>query len=395
MTEPRVDEERPTGEEMLARVQAEQPGGRGRLRVYLGMAPGVGKTYRMLEEAHRRHDRGTDVVVGFVETYGRRNTAALLDGLEIVPRARIEYRGVVVEEMDTQAVIDRRPAVALVDELAHTNVPGSVREKRWQDIDLILDAGIHVVSTCNVQHVESLADAVETILGVPVRERVPDAVVRAADEIELVDMSPHALRQRMRHGNVYPPDRAAIALERFFTEPNLTALRDLSLRFVAGQVDEQLEDIVTERGLRRLPAVSERVLVVLDGRRSCRRAVRRAASLSGALHALLIAAAVETPSVGMSHDRRQDLQENVDYAVDLGAEIARLEAPDLVTGVLEIARSRRIAHVVLVQESRTVVDRLLRHSLADRLLQQLPGVEVHLVAAEQPEATNPQRSTTR
>ncbi len=395
MTEPRVDEERPTGEEMLARVQAEQPGERGRLRVYLGMAPGVGKTYRMLEEAHRRHDRGTDVVVGFVETYGRRNTAALLDGLEIVPRARIEYRGVVVEEMDTQAVIDRRPAVALVDELAHTNVPGSVREKRWQDIDLILDAGIHVVSTCNVQHVESLADAVETILGVPVRERVPDAVVRAADEIELVDMSPHALRQRMRHGNVYPPDRAAIALERFFTEPNLTALRDLSLRFVAGQVDEQLEDIVTERGLRRLPAVSERVLVVLDGRRSCRRAVRRAASLSGALHALLIAAAVETPSVGMSHDRRQDLQENVDYAVDLGAEIVRLEAPDLVTGVLEIARSRRIAHVVLVQESRTVVDRLLRHSLADRLLQQLPGVEVHLVAAEQPEATNPQRSTTR
>ena len=395
MTEPRVDEERPTGEEMLARVQAEQPGGRGRLRVYLGMAPGVGKTYRMLEEAHRRHDRGTDVVVGFVETYGRRNTAALLDGLEIVPRARIEYRGVVVEEMDTQAVIDRRPTVALVDELAHTNVPGSVREKRWQDIDLILDAGIHVVSTCNVQHVESLADAVETILGVPVRERVPDAVVRAADEIELVDMSPHALRQRMRHGNVYPPDRAAIALERFFTEPNLTALRDLSLRFVAGQVDEQLEDIVSERGLRRLPAVSERVLVVLDGRRASRRAVRRAASLSGAMHALLIAAAVETPSVGMSHDRRQDLQENVDYAVDLGAEIVRLEAPDLVTGLLEIARSRRVAHVVLVQESRSVIDRLFRHSVADRLLQQLPGVEVHLVAAEQPEATNPQRSTTR
>ncbi len=395
MTEPRVDDERPTGEEMLARVQAEQPGGRGWLRVYLGMAPGVGKTYRMLEEAHRRHDRGTDVVVGFVETYGRRNTAALLDGLETVPRARIEYRGVVVEEMDTQAVIDRRPTVALVDELAHTNVPGSVREKRWQDIDLILDAGIHVVSTCNVQHVESLAYAVETILGVPVRERVPDAVVRAADEIELVDMSPHALRQRMRHGNVYPPDRAAIALERFFTEPNLTALRDLSLRFVAGQVDEQLEDIVSERGLRRLPAVSERVLVVLDGRRACRRAVRRAASLSGAMHALLIAAAVETPSVGMSHDRRQDLQENVDYAVDLGAEVVRLEAPDLVTGLLEIARSRRVAHVVLVQESGTVIDRLLRHSVVDRLLQQLPGVEVHLVAAEQPEAANPQRSTTR
>jgi two-component system, OmpR family, sensor histidine kinase KdpD len=391
----REDEDRPTGEQMLARMRGEQPSARGRLRVYLGMAPGVGKTYRMLEEAHRRRDRGTDVVVGFVETYGRRNTAALLDGLEIVPRARIEYRGVVVEEMDTQAVIDRHPDVALVDELAHTNAPGSPHEKRWQDVELILDAGIHVVSTCNVQHIESASEAVETILGVPVRERVPDEVIRASDEVELVDMSPHALRQRMRHGNVYPPDRAAIALERFFTEPNLTALRDLSLRFVAGQVDEELEDIVSERGLRQLPAVSERVLVVLDGRRSCRRAVRRAAALAGVLRAPFIAAAVETPSVSTSRDRGQDLQENVDYATDLGAEIVRLEAPELVAGLLSIARARRVAHVVLAQEPRTVLDRLVRQSVADRLLQLLPGIEVHLVAAEQAEAVSPQRSTTR
>jgi len=177
----------------------------------MGMAPGVGKTYKMLEEGHRRHDRGTDVAVGFVETYGRRNTAALLDGLEIVPRRRVEYRGVAVEEMDADAIIARHPAVALVDELAHNNVPGSALEKRWQDVDRIRDAGIEVISTCNVQHVESIADAVETILGVPVRERIPDEVVQAADEIELVDMSPHALRQRMRHGNVYPPERATLA----------------------------------------------------------------------------------------------------------------------------------------------------------------------------------------
>ncbi|MGC8635206.1 MAG: universal stress protein [Candidatus Limnocylindrales bacterium] len=395
MSEQRADQERPSGEEMLARLRADQPGERGRLRVYMGMAPGVGKTYRMLEEAHRRRDRGTDVVVGFVETYGRRNTAALLDGLEIVPRARIVYRGVVVEEMDTQAVIDRHPAVALVDELAHTNVPGSPREKRWQDVELILDAGIHVISTCNVQHVESASEAVETILGVPVHERVPDAVIRAAEEIELVDMSPHALRQRMRHGNVYPPDRAAIALERYFTEPNLTALRDLSLRFVAGQVDEQLEGIVGEQGIRHLSAVSERVLVVLDGTPACRRAVRRAAALSGALHAPLLAAAVETPTVRMSRDRQQDLQENVDYAVDLGAEIVRLEAPDLVSGLEAIARSRRVAHVVLAQEARPAFERVIRQSVAERLLQRLPGVEIHLIAAEPPEATNPQRSTTR
>lgn len=395
MSEERTDQERPSGEEMLARLRADQPGERGRLRVYLGMAPGVGKTYRMLEEAHRRRDRGTDVVVGFVETYGRRNTAALLDGLEIVPRARIVYRGVVVEEMDTQAVIDRHPTVALVDELAHTNVPGSPREKRWQDVELILDAGINVISTCNIQHIESASEAVETILGVPVHERVPDAVIRAAEEIELVDMSPHALRQRMRHGNVYPPDRAAIALERYFTEPNLTALRDLSLRFVAGQVDEQLEGIVGEQGIRHLSPISERVVVILDSTPACRRAVRRAAALAGALHAPLLATAVETPTVRMSRDRQQDLQENVDYAVDLGAEIVRLEAPDLVAGLEAIAQSRRVAHVVLAQEARSAIERVIRPSVAERLLQRLPGVEIHLVSAEQTEVTNPQRSRTR
>ena len=310
----------------------------------MGMAPGVGKTYKMLEEAHRRHDRGTDVVVGFVETYGRRHTAALLDGLEIVPRRRVEYRGVAVEEMDADAIIARHPAVALVDELAHTNVPGSAREKRWQDVELIRDAGIEVISTCNVQHVESIADAVETILGVPVRERIPDEVVRAADEIELVDMSPHALRQRMRHGNVYPPDRAALALERFFTETNLTALRDLSLRFVAGKVDDQLEGIVSERGLRVGP-VTERVMALVDESVECRRALRRAASIASALHAPLLALAVETPGVGLSRDRQQNIQSNLDYAVDLGAEIIRGEASDLARGLEEVvARPPRHPH---------------------------------------------------
>ena len=373
------DPHRPTADQMLARLQADERPERGRLRIYLGMAPGVGKTFKMLEEAHRRHDRGTDAVVGFVETYGRRHTAALLDGLEIVPRTRIEYRGVVVEEMDAQAIIDRHPAVALVDELAHTNVPGSEREKRWQDVELIRDASIDVISTCNVQHIESVAAAVETILGVPVHERVPDSVVRSADEIEIVDMSPHALRQRMRHGNVYPPDRAAIALERFFTEPNLTALRDLSLRFVAGQVDRELEDRVAEQGIG-VPPVTERVTVLVDESAACRRAVRRAASLASALHATLLAVAVETAGVQLSRDRQRDLQSNIDYATDLGAEVIRGETTDLVRGLEEVLRDQRVTHLVVAHRPRHGVDRLVRASLAESILAAVPGIEVHLVS---------------
>jgi two-component system sensor histidine kinase KdpD len=289
----------------------------------------------------------------------------------------VEYRGVAVEEMDADAVIARHPAVALVDELAHTNVPGSPLEKRWQDVDRIRDAGIEVISTCNVQHVESIAYAVETILGVPVRERVPDEVVRAADEIELVDMSPHALRQRMRHGNVYPPERAAIALERFFTEPNLMALRDLSLRFVAGQVDEELEGALTRQGLELAP-VTERVMAVVDESAGCRRALRRASSLASTLHATWIAVAVETPAVQQSRDRRQNMQANVDYAVDLGAEVVRGEATELARGLAEVIAEHRVSHLVLIREPRHGLG-LGRPSFADRLLDAVPGLEIHLL----------------
>jgi two-component system sensor histidine kinase KdpD len=244
---------RPSAEEMLARVSQERADGRGRLRIYLGMAPGVGKTYRMLEEGHRRSGRGTDVVVGLVETHGRSVVGALVEGLEVIPRRRVDYRGVVVEEMDPAAILARKPTVALVDEIAHTNAPGSERAKRWEDVEAIRDAGIHVVSTLNVQHLDSVADAVATITGAPVHERVPDEVLLQADEIELVDMSPHALRQRMKHGNVYPPERAQVALDRFFTEGNLTALRELALRLVARRVEGQLE--TTQDG-QQLPLVT-------------------------------------------------------------------------------------------------------------------------------------------
>jgi len=368
---------RPTAEEMLARIRAETPGTRGRLRVYLGMAPGVGKTYRMLEEGHRRLARGTDVVIGFVETHGRSVVAALEEGLEIVPRRRIEYRGVVVEEMDSDAILARRPTVALIDELAHTNVPGSAHQKRWEDVELIRDAGIHVVTTLNVQHLESVADAVSTITGAPVNERLPDSVLEGADEIELVDISPYALRQRMKHGNVYPPERAQVALDRFFTEANLTALREVALRFVARRVEGQME---AGGGGERLSLVTERVLVLVDGSAASARAVRRAARLAGALHGALVAVVVETPeTVQQPFDRGRDTQEVLDDAVDLGAEVARVEAPDLVAGLELAARSRRATHLVLPHRELRGLSRVLERPIADRLIEALPDLEVIVV----------------
>ncbi len=381
MTDPERDalDVRPTGDEMLARVRSEATDGRGRLRIYLGMAPGVGKTFRMLEEGHRRVARGTDLAVGFVEAHGRPHTIELLEGLPIVPRRRIEYRGVVIEEMDTDAVLERSPTVALVDELAHTNVPGSARGKRWQDVEVIRDAGIHVVTTMNVQHLESVSDAVATITGAPVNERLPDDVLLSADEIELVDMSPHALRQRMKHGNVYPPDRAQVALDRFFTESNLTALRELSLRLVARRVEGQLEDAIAGR---QMPLVTDRVLVLIDGSPATGRAVRKAAMLAGSLHAAFVAVVIETPELGrLPFDRTRDLHEALDDAVDLGADVVRLEATDVVSGLAQVALSHRATHLVLPHREVAGLKRLLERPLVDRLVERLPDVELHVVGA--------------
>ncbi|HEY7278569.1 MAG TPA: histidine kinase, partial [Trebonia sp.] len=214
---------------------------RGQLRIYLGAAAGVGKTYAMLSEGHRRAERGADVVVAFAETHGRPQTAALIDGLEVVPRKKLPYRGSEWEEMDIDAVLARKPQIALVDELAHTNVPGSRNDKRWQDVAELLEAGIDVISAVNIQHLESVIDVVEQITGVPQRETVPDAVVRAADQVELVDMTAEALRRRMSHGNIYPPEKIDAALTNYFRAGNLTALRELALLWLADKVDEGLQ----------------------------------------------------------------------------------------------------------------------------------------------------------
>ncbi len=288
--------------------------------------------------------------------------------------------GVVVEEMDSAAVIARHPTVALVDELAHTNAPGSSTEKRWEDVELIRDAGIHVVTTLNVQHLESVADAVETITGAPVRERLPDEILTAADEIELVDMSPFALRQRMRHGNVYPPERTAVAMDRFFTEANLTALRDLALRFTARRVEGQLERFVTDGSLGIMPTTSDRVVVLVDGSAAGATAVRRAASLAALLRADLIAAVPER-SGSTTHEDDRVTREIADDAADLGAEMVRVEGDDVAAAIVTLARARGATHVVITQRPRTRLERLRRASLAETLAEALPGVELHLVGA--------------
>src|SRR4051794_6926750 len=250
---------------------------RGTLRIYLGAAPGVGKTFAVLGEAHRRQSRGADVVVGLVETHGRRRTAEQLEGLEVLPRAEVTHRGVTMTELDVDGVLARRPEVVVVDELAHTNAPGSRNAKRWQDVEELLAAGISVLSTVNVQHLESLTDVVEQITGVVQQETVPDDVVRRADQVELVDMSPEALRRRMAHGNVYPAERVDAAMGNYFRVGNLTALRELALLWLADRVDEGLRRYRTEHAIDHVWEARERVVVALTGGREGETLVRRGA----------------------------------------------------------------------------------------------------------------------
>ena len=384
-TERDAFDRRPTADEMLARIRNETVTERGRLRVYLGMAPGVGKTYRMLEEGHRRRERGTDVVVGFVEAHARPLTVAAIGDLEVLPRLRVEHRGVAVEDLDTDAVIARRPTVVLIDELAHTNVPGAPREKRWEDVEVIRDAGIHVITTLNVQHLESQAAAVETITGAPVHERLPDRILAEADEIELVDMSPHALRQRMRHGNVYPPERAQIALDRFFTEANLTALRELSLRTVSRQVEDQLEDVAAGRPSHRT-ALAPRVGVFVDGSPATPLAVRRAAERAADLRGELLAFVPDLVGAPeRDHIRARTVREETAVAVDLGATIVRIDDADGGTGLLDAARRLRLDHLLLpLPPPAGLAARLRGPTLAERVAGGVPGIEVHLVAPPAP-----------
>jgi two-component system sensor histidine kinase KdpD len=372
---------RPSSDEMLERVRRQAGGGaRGRLRIYLGMAPGVGKTFAMLGEAHRRKERGTDVVAGFVETYGRPNTVKALGDLEVVPRKKIPFQGATLEELDTDAVIARHPAVALVDELAHTNAPGSKHEKRWQDVDDLLAAGITVISTVNIQHIESLADLVQTITGVAVRERIPDKVIDDADEIELVDITPHALRQRMQHGNIYPPDRAEQALRQFFREGNLGALRELALRRAASKVELQLEEYMHDNDVEGVWPAAERVLVAVDEDPRSQNVIRRASREATRAQSELIAVFVERPKWGTaSPEQKRSLEANLRFAEDLGASSVRVRASNVGRALAKVAGEHNVGTIVVGHPPSGRLKDMLFGSVAHDVLRSCPGVDLRIV----------------
>ncbi|MFD9128887.1 ATP-binding protein [Kitasatospora sp. NPDC059571] len=361
-------------------LTAGTPFRRGRLRVYLGAAPGVGKTYRMLDEARRRSERGADVVVGFIECHGRRHTEEMLRGLDTVGRLTRTYRGTEFTEMDLDAVLARRPEVALVDELAHTNIPGGRNAKRWQDIDELLDAGIDVITTVNIQHLESLNDVVRKITGIPQRETVPDEVVRRADQIELVDMAPQALRRRMAHGNVYTAEKVDAALSHYFRVGNLTALRELALLWVAGRVDEGLRDYRATHNIDRVWEARERVVVALTGGPEGETLIRRAARITDRTAGGDLLAVHVTRSDGLAGASPGTLAEQRQLVESLGGSYHVVVGDDIPTALLAFARAHDATQLVLGTSRRGRLARFLTGpGIGETTVDASEDIDVHMV----------------
>ncbi|GLY24981.1 DUF4118 domain-containing protein [Micromonospora sp. NBRC 101691] len=363
---------------------------RGELRIYLGAAPGVGKTYAMLEEARRRAERGTDVVVGLVETHDRPHTTAMLDGLEVVPRRRITHRDVGFTEMDLDAVLARRPELAVVDELAHTNVPGSRHAKRWQDVQELLDAGISVLSTVNIQHLDSLNDVVAQITGTTQRETVPDEVVRAAEQVELVDMTPQALRRRMAHGNVYRPDRIDAALGNYFRVGNLTALRELALLWLADKVDEQLDAYRAQQGIQATWEARERVVVALTGGPEGETLIRRAARIAARSKGADLLAVHVARSDGLVGADPARLARQRILVESLGGTYHQVLGGDVPAALLDFARGVNATQLVLGASRRARLAHLLSPGVGVTTTARSGPIDVHLVT--HPEAGRGRRA---
>ncbi|MDX3352241.1 sensor histidine kinase KdpD [Streptomyces sp. ME01-24h] len=356
---------------------------RGTLRIYLGAAPGVGKTYAMLSEAHRRLERGADAVVALVEHHDRARTEVMLHGLEVVPRKEIEYRDTVFAEMDVDAVLARRPEVALVDEMAHTNIPGSRNEKRWQDIEELLQAGIHVISTVNIQHLESLGDVVESITGVRQRETVPDEVVRRADQIELVDMSPQALRRRMAHGNIYASDKVDAALSNYFRPGNLTALRELALLWVADRADEYLRQYRSDHRISATWQARERIVVGLTGGPEGRTLIRRAARMAAKGAGGEILAVHIARSDGLTTGPPKELAVQRTLVEDLGGSFHHVVGDDVPGALLDFARGVNATQVVLGTSRRPAWQYVLGPGVGATVARESgPDLDVHIVTHE-------------
>jgi two-component system sensor histidine kinase KdpD len=369
---------RPTADALLARIKEKD---KARLRIYIGAAPGVGKTYEMLQEAHALRARGLDVVVGFVETYGRRDTDAQLKELEIIPRCTVEYRGVTMEEMDVDAIIRRKPQVAVVDELAHTNVPGSRNAKRHQDVAEILDAGIHVMTAVNIQHLETLNDAVARATGVRVRETVPDTFLDRADEVINVDVTVEELRNRLREGKIYRPEKIEQALTNFFRKGNLSTLRELALRAVADEVGEKAASYRAREGLE--PAlIPERVMVCMSSNALAPRVIRTGARIAGRLASRWYAVYVELPRERPGRINARDaeaLAQNIRLAESLGATVVRVKAEQAADGLVAFAQREGVTHVIFGQSARTRWEVLWHGSTLNRFLSAVPDAAVQVV----------------
>ena len=353
---------------------------RGQLRIYLGAAAGVGKTYAMLSEGHRRAERGADVVVAFAEPHQRPQTIALLDGLEVIPRKKLPYRGSEWEEMDLDAVLARKPQIALVDELAHTNVPGSRHEKRWEDVEELLDAGIDVISAVNVQHLESVTNVVEQITGVPQRETVPDAVVRAADQVELVDMTAEALRRRMAHGNIYPPEKVDAALTNYFRAGNLTALRELALLWLADKVDEGLQKYRAEHNITSTWEARERVVVALTGGPEGDTLIRRAARIAARSSGGDLLAVHVTKSDGLTGANPANLARQRHLVESLGGTYHQVIGDEISEALLTFARAENATQLVLGASRRSWLLALLTGpGIGSRTIHDSGPIDVHIV----------------
>jgi len=385
------DPKRPSPEEFLARARAEEERlTRAKLKIFFGACAGVGKTYAMLSEAHERKRAGTDVVVGLAETHGRRETEALLAGLEVIPRRPIEYRGTRVPEVDIDAALARKPQLLLLDELAHTNAPGARHRKRWQDVEELLAAGIDVYTTLNVQHVESLVDVVGDITGVRIRESVPDTFLDRADEIEMIDLPPDDLLQRLSEGKVYVPDQAEWARENFFRKGNLIALRELALRQTAQRVDAQMETYRRSQGIAEPWAVRERILVCIGDPAKAVRLIRAARRLAGALRADWIVAHVETPGQLLeSRSDRDYIVGVLDFAFELGAETQVLTGLRVKDEILAYARTRNVSRIVIGQSRRPPWLEILGRSLALELSHEAEA-DVWVVRGEEEEEERPE-----
>ncbi len=366
---------------------------KGQLKVYLGGAAGVGKTYRMLEEAHQLRQQGHDVVIGFVETHGRAETAARIGDLEVVALRKLPYRGVTLEEMDVDAILARTPEVAIVDELPHTNISGSRHSKRYQDVEELIASGITVITAFNVQHLESLNEVVRRVTGVEIRETIPDTFLARADQVVTVDVSVEELRQRLREGKIYPPERVEQALKNFFKSSNLAALRELALREVARDQSRQREELeLLKREGGRRTAISDRLMVCLssnpDGSEDL---LRKAARTATQMNAEWYAVHIETPDESVqkiSTSNFRALLDNINLAAELGGEVVWLKATDVIQALTEFAREKNITRIVVGRTHPTFWNRLLRRSLTNRLLAAAPDFNIEVVGQE-PQETKP------